>query len=167
MVFEGGREPFGWRTKRFPSPSSSPHPSQTRFAMEDDGWLPVAKLPLLMVPRKNVEPDLCWSGFLFFSLFFFPSFFSFAGSIRWTGGHKKGQPYDCPFLWLWGKRMGKRSNRMPVGCTRSSWMLQAARALLPLGEAFHVRKRDTPCLLKGTDAAAPRGSPAIWSRGPS
>ena len=111
MFFEGGREPFGWRTKGSLPPSSSPHPSQTRFTMEDDGWLPVARLPLLMVPRKNVEPGRCWSGFLFFSLFFFPSSFSFAGSIRWTGGHKKGQPYGCPFLWLWGKRMGKRSDR--------------------------------------------------------
>ena len=96
--------------------AGTPHPSQTRFTMEDGGWLPVAKLPLLMVPRKNVELGLCWSGFLFF--FFLSSSsssssFSFAGS--WMGGHKKGQPYGCPFLWLWGKRMGKRSDRMLVG----------------------------------------------------
>ena len=37
MFFEGGREPFVRQPKGSLSPSSSPHPSQTRFTMEDDG----------------------------------------------------------------------------------------------------------------------------------
>lgn len=166
MFFEGGREPFCAPAKRFPSPLKLPHPSQTRFAMEDDGWLPVAKLPLLMVPQKNVEPGLCWSGFFSLSSFFSSSF-SFAGSIRWMGDHKKDSRMAVLFMAL-GKAYGEEE-RPDAGrpVPRSSRTLQAARAALALEEDFHARKRDTPCRLKGTDAAAPRGSPAIWSRGPS
>ena len=37
MVIAGGRDPFGGPKKVSLPPSSSPHPSQTRFTMEDDG----------------------------------------------------------------------------------------------------------------------------------
>ena len=37
MFFAGGREPFVRHPKGSLPPSSSPHPSQTRFTMEDDG----------------------------------------------------------------------------------------------------------------------------------
>ena len=114
---QGGFEGEGnlWLAhKRFPS-LKLPHPSQTRFAMEDDGGLPVAKLPLLMVPLKNVELGLCWSGFCFsFLSSFFFFFFPFLLAGGW-GGHKKRTAVRLSFFMALGKAYGKRSDRMLVG----------------------------------------------------